>query len=57
MMSKELSKWRRAMAHHAMELMQLAAEFGDLEQRAAKEKREVIEEWKKVDAALDKDLH
>ena len=56
-MSKELSKWRRAMSDHAREIMTMLATIAEAEERLDRLKKIYTEEYKKVDAALDKDVH
>ena len=55
-MSKELSKWRRAMAEHAREIMTILATIAEAEARLDELKKIYTEEYKKVDDALDKGL-
>ena len=54
-MTSELDKWRLALADKAREVMLLIGDCTELEERLARIKAGAIEEYNKIDEALDRD--
>ena len=54
-MTRELSKWRIAMADRACQVMQLLGDANEALRIWVQIKKELTEEYEKIDEALDKD--
>ncbi len=54
-MTRELNKWRLAMADRARQVMSLLADINEMEKTVSRLKNELLEEYSKIDEALDKD--